>query len=154
MLSIPRRLSYVAQAAEALARRSMRMANFLSLTCKLVHAAQYRPTGRPYLTCMFTALRQASRSGRSEADADRQGRCRDLWWWRKALAIPNDGVAFPLLSHFPPSSSAGLLEFAYDAPGTEDAGTTMLRDDGDGHRWCVTWSNTSGPSWRSAITSI
>ena len=31
----------------------------LSLTCKLVHAAQYRPAGRPYLTCCFTAMRQA-----------------------------------------------------------------------------------------------
>ena len=41
---------YAAQAAETLARRSMRMADFLSLACKLVHAAQYRPAGRSYLT--------------------------------------------------------------------------------------------------------
>ena len=56
-------VSYAAYVAETLARRSMRMVGFLSLTCKLVHAAQYRPARRPYLTCMFTALRQASRSG-------------------------------------------------------------------------------------------
>ena len=57
-------LSYEAQVSEALKRKSsMRMTDFLSLTCKLVHAAQYRPAGRPYLTCMFTAMRQATRSG-------------------------------------------------------------------------------------------
>ena len=39
----------------------MRKTHFLSLTCKLAHAAQYRPAGRPYLTCRFTAPRQASR---------------------------------------------------------------------------------------------
>ena len=27
----------------------MRLTDFLSITCKLVHAAQYRPAGRPYL---------------------------------------------------------------------------------------------------------
>ena len=41
-------VSYAAQAAETLKKRSMRATDFLSLTCKLVHAAQYRPSGRPY----------------------------------------------------------------------------------------------------------
>ena len=49
-------ISYEAQMRDAQSRKSMRMTEFLSLTCKLVHAAQYRPAGRPYLTCMFTAL--------------------------------------------------------------------------------------------------
>ena len=44
-------LSYEAQVSEALKRKtSMWLTDFLSLTCKLVHAAQYRPAGRPYLT--------------------------------------------------------------------------------------------------------
>ena len=42
-------VSYAAQTAETLARRSMRVADFLGPTCKLVHAAQYRPAGRPHL---------------------------------------------------------------------------------------------------------
>ena len=98
-------VSYAAQAAETLKKRSMRATDFLSLTCKLVHAAQYRPAGRPYLTCMFTALRQASRAGAKRVRIGR-GVIRDLRWWQKALAIPNDGVAFFPLNHFPPSGSA------------------------------------------------
>ena len=97
-------VSYAAQAAETLKKRSMRATDFLSLTCKLVHAAQYRPSGRPYLACMFTALRQASRSGAKRVRIGR-GVIRDLRWWQKALAIPNDGVAFFSLNHFPPSGS-------------------------------------------------
>ena len=128
-------VSYAAQAAETLSKRSMRATDFLSLTCKLVHAAQYRPAGRPYLTCMFTALRQASRSGAKRVRIGR-GVVRDLRWWHKALAIPNDGVAFFPLNHFPPSGSADLLEFAYDASGIEGAGAAMLRDDGDGQVVC------------------
>ena len=139
LLSIPRRQfhSYAAQAAETLAKRSMRMADFLSLTCRLVHAAQYRPAGRPYLaTCMFTALRQASRSGAKRVRIGR-GVVRDhLRWWQKALAIPNGGVAFFPLNHFSPSGSEDLLEFAYGASGIEGAGAAMLRDEGDGQVVC------------------
>ena len=73
-------LSYEAQVSEALTRKSsMRMADFLSLTCKLVHAAQYRPAGRPYLTCMFTAMRQATRSGAKHVRLGRGVMC-DLRW--------------------------------------------------------------------------
>ena len=82
-------MSYAAQAAAALHKKSMRMAEFLSLTCKLVHAAQYRPAGRPYFTCMFTALRQASRAGAKRVRLGR-GVARDLNWWRRALVVPND----------------------------------------------------------------
>ena len=65
-----------------------------------------------------------------------RGVVRDLRWWQKALAIPNGGVAFFPLNHFPPSGSTGLLEFAYDASGIEGAGAAMLRDDGDGQAVC------------------
>ena len=65
-----------------------------------------------------------------------RGVIRDLRWWQKALAIPNGGVAFFPLNHFPPSGSADLLEFAYDASGIEGAGAAMLRDDGDGQVVC------------------
>ena len=41
-------ISYAAQVRDAQSHKSMRMAEFLSLTYKLVHAAQYRPAGRPY----------------------------------------------------------------------------------------------------------
>ena len=128
-------VSYATQVTEAAGRRSMRMTDFLSLTCKLVHAAQYRPAGRPYLTCMFTALRQASRSGAKRVRIGR-GVQRDLRWWQRALAVPNDGVAFFPLNHFPPSGSADLLEFAYDASGLEGLGAAMLRDDGNGEVVC------------------
>jgi hypothetical protein len=57
--------SYGLAAAEAARRKTMRASEFLSLTCKLVHAAQYRPAGRTYLTSMFTALRRAGKTGAS-----------------------------------------------------------------------------------------
>ena len=76
-------VSYEAQVSEALKRKSsMRLTDFLSLTCKLVHAAQYRPAGRPYLTCMFTAMRQATRSGAKRVRLGRGVR-RDLRWWQR-----------------------------------------------------------------------
>ena len=99
----------------------MRLTDFLSLTCKLVHAAQYRPAGRPYLTCMFTAMRQATRSGAKRVRLGRGVR-RDLRWWQQWLPVPTDGVAFFPLNHFPPSGSVDLLEFAYDASGVEGLG--------------------------------
>ena len=129
-------LSYEAQVSEALKRKSsMRMTDFLSLTCKLVHAAQYRPAGRPYLTCMFTAMRQATRSGAKRVRLG-QGVKRDLRWWQRWLPVPTDGVAFFPLNHFPPSGSVDLLEFAYDASGVEGLGAAMLRDDGNGEVVC------------------
>ena len=128
-------ISYEAQVRDAQGRTSMRMTEFLSLTCKLVHAAQYRPAGRPYLTCMFTAMRQATRAGAKRVRLGR-GVARDLKWWRRALVVPNDGVAFFPLNHFPPSGSIDLLEFAYDASGIEGLGAAMLCDDGDGNVVC------------------
>ena len=108
----------------------MRMTGFLSLTCKLVHAVQYRPAGRPYLTCMFTAMRQATKSGAKRVRLGR-GVMRDLRWWKQWLPVPTDGVAFFPLNHFPPAGSVVLLEFAYDASGVEGLGAAMLRDDDD-----------------------
>ena len=129
-------ISYEAQVSEALKRKSsMRMTDFLSLTCKLVHAAQYRPAGRPYLTCMFTAMRQATRSGAKRVRLGR-GVMRDLRWWKRWLPVPTDGVAFFPLNHFPPSGSVDLLEFAYDASGVEGLGAAMLRDDDEGNVVC------------------
>ena len=128
-------ISYEAQVRDAQSRKSMRMTEFLSLTCKLVHAAQYRPAGRPYLTCMFTAMRQATRAGAKRVRLGR-GVARDLKWWQRALVVPNDGVAFFPLNHFPPSGSIDLLEFAYDASGIEGHGAAMLCDDGDGNVVC------------------
>ena len=128
-------ISYAAQVRDAQSRKSMRMTEFLSLTCKLVHAAQYRPAGRPYLTCMFTAMRQATRAGAKRVRLGR-GVARDLKWWQQALVVPNDGVAFFPLNHFPPSGSIDLLEFAYDASGIEGLGAAMLCDDGDGNVVC------------------
>ena len=61
---------------------------------------------------------------------------RDLGWWQRALAVPNDGVAFFPLNHFPPSGSVDLLEFAYDASGIEGLGAAMLREDGNGEMVC------------------
>lgn len=53
-----------------------------------------------------------------------RGVAKDLRWWAKALRLPNDGVAFFSLNHFPPSGSVDLLEFAYDDSGVERLGTT------------------------------
>ena len=61
---------------------------------------------------------------------------RDLGWWQRALAVPNDGVAFFPLNHFPPSGSVDLLEFAYDASGIEGLGAAMLREAGNGEMVC------------------
>ena len=126
---------YEAQVRDAQSRKSMRMTEFLSLTCKLVHAAQYRPAGRPYLACMFTAMRQATRAGAKRVRLGR-GVARDLKWWQRALDIPNESVAFFPLNHFPPSGSVDLLEFAYDASGIEGIGAAMSRDDGDDNVVC------------------
>ena len=128
-------LSYSSQAAATLSKKSMRLSDFLSLTCKLVHAAQYRPAGRPYLTCCFTAMRQATRAGAKRVRIGR-GVVRELKWWAKHLVLPNDGVAFFPLNHFPPSGSPELLEFAYDASGTDGLGAAMLRPDASGNLVC------------------
>ena len=120
-------ISYEAQVRDAQSRKSMRMTEFLSLTCKLVHATQYRSAGRPYLTCMFTVMRQATRAGAKRVRLGR-GVARDLKWWQRALVVPNGGVAFFPLNHFPPSGSVDLLEFAYDASGIEGLGAAMQDD--------------------------
>ena len=127
--------SYREQVTAARGRKSMRLTDFLSITCKLVHAAQYRPAGRPYLTCMFTAMRQCAKRNATRVRIGR-GVQRDLGWWQRALAVPNDGVAFFPLNHFPPSGSVDLLEFAYDASGIEGLGAAMLREDGNGEMVC------------------
>ena len=95
-------------------KRSMRTREFLSLVCRLVHASQYRPAGRPYLTSAFTALRQAERRGRQRVRIGRGVR-RDLEFWQCALLKRNDGVALFPRNRFPPSGDPGLLEYAYDA---------------------------------------
>jgi hypothetical protein len=113
----------------------MRLTSFLSITCKLVHAAQYRPAGRPYLTRMFTAMRQCAKMNATRVRIGR-GVKRDLGWWQRALAVPNDGVAFFPLNHFPPSGSVLLLDFAYGASGIEGLGAAMLREDDNGKMVC------------------
>ena len=65
-----------------------------------------------------------------------RGVARDLRWWAKALRLPNDGVAFFPLNHFPPPGSVDLLEFAYGVSGVEGLGAAMLREDGDGQVIC------------------
>ena len=55
---------------------------------------------------------------------------------RPSLAVPNEGVAFFPLNHFPPSGSVGLLEFSYGASGIEGLGAEMLREDGNGEMVC------------------
>ena len=75
-------ISYEAHVRDAQSRKSMRMTEFLSLTCRLVHAAQYRPAGQPYLTCMFTAMRQATQAGAKRVRLGR-GVAGDLKWWQK-----------------------------------------------------------------------
>ena len=52
------------------------------------------------------------------------------------MKVPNDGVAFFPMTHFPASGSSDLLEFAYDASGIEGMGAAMLRDDGAGNTTC------------------
>ena len=84
---------------------------------------------------MFTAMRQATRSGAKRVRLG-QGVKRDLRWWQRWLPVPTDGVAFFPLNHFPPSGSVDLLEFAYDASGVEGLGAAMLRDDGNGEVVC------------------
>ena len=123
--------SYREQVTAARGRESMRLADFLSITCKLMNAVQYRPEGRPYLTCMFTAMRQCAKRNAKRVRIG-QGVLRDLRWWQRALAVPNDGVAFFPLNHFQPSGSVDLLEFADDASGVEGLGAAMLREDGNG----------------------
>ena len=123
--------SYGLAAAEASRRKAMRASEFLSLTCKLVHAAQYRPAGRTYLTSMFTALRRAGKTGASRVRIG-HGAMRDLRWWVRALSLPNGGVAAFPRCHFPPSGSPELLEFAYGASGNEGMGGAMLRKDARG----------------------
>jgi len=59
-----------------------------------------------------------------------------LGWWQRALAVPNDGVAFFPLNHFPPSGSVYLLEFAYGASGIEGLGAAMLRENGNCEMVC------------------
>ena len=127
---------------EALRRRSLRTRDFLSLVCKLVHAAQYRPAGRPYLSSAFTALRQAQRKGRGRVRFG-PGVQRDLGFWRKALRRHSDGIALFPKSSFPKSGDPDLLEFAYDASGGDGLGAAMLTADAEGvitcyyilHRW-------------------
>ena len=109
----------------------MRLTDFLSITCKLVHAAQYRPAGRPYLTCVFIAFGQCAKRNATRVRIGR-GVKQDLGWWQRALAVLNDGVAFSPLNHFLPSGSVDLLEFAYGASGIEGLGAAMLREDGNG----------------------
>ena len=140
--------SYGLAATEAAQRKTMRASEFLSLTCKLVHAAQYRPAGRTYLTSMFTALRRASKTGASRVRIG-YGAMRDLRWWVRALALPNDGVAAFPRCHFPPSGSSELLEFAYDASGNEGMGGAMLRKDARGITTCFyfehAWERNTRP---------
>ena len=136
--------SYGLAAAEAEPRKKMRASEFLSLTCKLVHAAQYRPAGRTYLTSMFTALRRASKTGASHVRIG-GGAKRDLRWWVRALQLPNDGVAAFPRCHFPPSGSPELLEFAYDASGNEGMGGAMLREDARGVITCYYFEH----AWRA-----
>ena len=127
--------SYGQLLTAALGKRSLRTKDFLSLVCKLVHASQYRPSGRPYLTSSFTALRQAQRKGRGRVRMGR-GVVRDLRYWARALRRHNDGVALFPKNRFPASGDPDLLEFAYDASGGDGLGAAMLVDDADGGRTC------------------
>ena len=127
--------SYLETLNECVDKRSMRTRDFLSLVCRLVHASQYRPAGRPYLTSAFTALRQAERRGRQRVRIGRGVR-RDLEFWQCALLKRNDGVALFPRNRFPPSGDPGLLEYAYDASGGDGLGAAMLQDGPDGTRTC------------------
>ena len=127
--------SYLETLNECIDKRSMRTRDFLSLVCRLVHASQYRPAGRPYLTSAFTALRQAERRGRQRVRIGRGVR-RDLEFWQCALLKRNDGVALFPRNRFPPSGDPGLLEYAYDASGGDGLGAAMLQDGPDGTRTC------------------
>ena len=127
--------SYLSLLNDCMDKRSMRTRDFLSLVCKLVHASQYRPAGRPYLSSAFTALRQAERSGRQRVRIGRGVR-RDLEFWGCALLKKNDGVALMPRNRFPASGDPGLLEYAYDASGGDGLGAVMMQDDPDGGRTC------------------
>ena len=75
---------------------------------------------------MFTAMRQATRSGATRVRLGRGGK-RDLRWQQRWLPVPTDGVAFFPLNHFPPSGFVDLLEFAYDASDVEGLGDPCLK---------------------------